>query len=354
MFFFAFFWAFFHSSIAPVFNIGGVWPPKAITPMDTYTIPLTNTFFLLTSGATVTWAHHALVARAKKQALLALIFTLVLASLFTSLQGLEYVEATFNISDGIYGSCFYMATGFHGFHVFVGTIALFVSFVRIIFNHFTDHHHFGFESAIWYWHFVDVVWLFLFINVYWWSNSGTDLLPTPTGNVLELKSTPIIGTASWLFSTISDEDFIILKVYLLLDFFLEILSVLIFFCLIIFNIKTKLFFKDLLKFGSTLPFINKIALYIFTAAYAVPNRIWINHGINSYIVTLLVFLLFFFSNTFPVLTLVVVNYSALIVESLLVAYLYTGNSAFKSFIDKTLFANDSSRAKAYFSFFWGS
>jgi cytochrome c oxidase subunit 3 len=155
MFFFAFFWAFFHSSIAPVYNIGGVWPPKAITPMDTYTIPLTNTFFLLTSGATVTWAHHAIVARAKKQTLLALFFTLVLAVLFTSLQGLEYVEASFNISDGIYGSCFYMATGFHGFHVFVGTIALLVSFFRIVFNHFTNHHHFGFESAIWYWHFVD-------------------------------------------------------------------------------------------------------------------------------------------------------------------------------------------------------
>ncbi len=170
MFFFAFFWAFFHSSIAPVYNIGGVWPPKAITPMDTYTIPLTNTFFLLTSGATVTWAHHALVSRAKKQSILALIFTLILATLFTSLQGLEYVEASFNISDGIYGSCFYMATGFHGFHVFIGTIALLVSFIRIVFNHFTNHHHFGFESAIWYWHFVDVVWLFLFINVYWWSN----------------------------------------------------------------------------------------------------------------------------------------------------------------------------------------
>jgi cytochrome c oxidase subunit 3 len=155
MFFFAFFWAFFHSSIAPVYNIGGVWPPKAITPMDTYTIPLTNTFFLLTSGATVTWAHHALVARAKKQTLLALFFTLLLAIMFTSLQGLEYVEASFNMSDGIYGSCFYMATGFHGFHVFIGTIALFVSFIRIVFNHYTNHHHFGFESAIWYWHFVD-------------------------------------------------------------------------------------------------------------------------------------------------------------------------------------------------------
>jgi cytochrome c oxidase subunit 3 len=170
MFFFAFFWAFFHSSIAPVYNIGGVWPPKAISTINTFTIPLTNTFFLLTSGASVTWAHHALLVRAKKHALIALIFTLVLALLFTCLQGLEYVNAPFNISDGIYGSCFYMTTGFHGFHVFIGTIALFVSFVRIVLNHFTNKHHFGFESAIWYWHFVDVVWLFLFINVYWWSS----------------------------------------------------------------------------------------------------------------------------------------------------------------------------------------
>lgn len=155
MFFFAFFWSFFHSSLAPAYNIGGVWFPKVITPMDTYGIPLTNTFFLLTSGATVTWAHHALVARAKKQTLLALLLTLILATLFTGLQCLEYVNASFNISDGIYASCFYFTTGFHGFHVAVGTIALLISFIRIVFNHFTNYHHFGFESAIWYWHFVD-------------------------------------------------------------------------------------------------------------------------------------------------------------------------------------------------------
>jgi heme/copper-type cytochrome/quinol oxidase subunit 3 len=116
MFFFAFFWSFFHASIAPVYNIGGVWPPKAINAVNTYTVPLTNTFLLLTSGATVTWSHHALLVRAKKHALVALIFTLILAVLFTCLQGLEYVNAPFNISDSVYGSCFYIATGFHGFH----------------------------------------------------------------------------------------------------------------------------------------------------------------------------------------------------------------------------------------------
>lgn len=105
MFFFAFFWSFFHSSVAPVYNLGGVWPPKAITTINTYTVPLTNTFFLLTSGATVTWAHHAILARAKRHTIVALIFTLVLAILFTGLQGLEYVNAPFNISDGVYGSC---------------------------------------------------------------------------------------------------------------------------------------------------------------------------------------------------------------------------------------------------------
>ena len=168
MFFFAFFWAFFYSSLSPTFNIGGVWPPLGIIPIKTSGIPLTNTFFLLTSGATVTWAHHAVVVRAKKHALIALILTIILALLFTGLQTLEYFDAPFTLSDSIFGSCFYLTTGFHGFHVIVGTISLFVSFLRLVFNHYTNTHHFGFESAIWYWHFVDVVWLFLFITVYWW------------------------------------------------------------------------------------------------------------------------------------------------------------------------------------------
>jgi cytochrome c oxidase subunit 3 len=170
MFFFAFFWAFFHSSIAPVYNIGSVWPPKCISGMNTFTIPLTNTFFLLTSGATITWSHHSILAKDKKQTIIGLIFTLIFATLFTMLQVYEYQNAPFSISDGIYGSCFFLATGFHGFHVFIGTIAIIVSFFRVVLNHFTNKHHFGFEAAIWYWHFVDVVWLFLFVNIYWWSN----------------------------------------------------------------------------------------------------------------------------------------------------------------------------------------
>jgi cytochrome c oxidase subunit 3 len=168
MFFFAFFWAFFHSSLSPTFNIGGIWPPQAIIPIDTWGIPLTNTVFLLTSGATVTWAHHALIARAKKHTIIALLLTLLFAGFFTTLQVIEYFDASFSISDSIFGSCFYMTTGFHGFHVFVGTIALLVSLIRVTLNHYTNTHHFGFESAIWYWHFVDVVWLFLFVTIYWW------------------------------------------------------------------------------------------------------------------------------------------------------------------------------------------
>jgi cytochrome c oxidase subunit 3 len=168
MFFFAFFWAFFHSSLAPVFNIGSVWPPIFIVPIQTFEIPLTNTCLLLTSGATVTWAHHSIVAREKKNAIESLIITVIIACLFTGFQTVEYFVAPFSINDGIFGSCFYLATGFHGFHVFIGTIALLIALIRIILNHFTNTHHFGFESAAWYWHFVDVVWLFLFITIYWW------------------------------------------------------------------------------------------------------------------------------------------------------------------------------------------
>jgi cytochrome c oxidase subunit 3 len=170
MFFFAFFWAFFHSSINPGLAIGGVWPPAFIVVLDPWKIPLVNCFLLVTSGASVTWAHHSIVAGGKFQATLSLIITIVLAIEFTSLQVFEYLTAPFNISDSIYGSVFYMTTGFHGFHVFVGTCFLVVCLFRLHLDHFTQEHHFGFEAAAWYWHFVDVVWLFLFITIYWWGS----------------------------------------------------------------------------------------------------------------------------------------------------------------------------------------
>lgn len=168
MFFFAFFWAFFHSSLAPVIEIGSIWPPEGISPFNPTEIPLLNTIILLTSGATVTWSHHSILLGKKFEAVYGLISTILLAVLFTALQAFEYSEAAFNISDGIYGSTFFLATGFHGFHVIIGTLFLTVCLFRLIKNHFTVLHHFGFEAAAWYWHFVDVVWLFLFVSIYWW------------------------------------------------------------------------------------------------------------------------------------------------------------------------------------------
>jgi len=168
-FFAAFFWAFFHSSLNPTPAIGSVWPPAYIVTLDPWQIPLLNTVLLLSSGATVTWAHHSIVAGEKKEAVLALIFTIILAIIFTSLQVFEYISAPFSISDGVYGSSFYLTTGFHGFHVLIGTIFLAVCLIRLILNHFTREQHFGFESAAYYWHFVDVVWLFLFLSIYLWA-----------------------------------------------------------------------------------------------------------------------------------------------------------------------------------------
>ena len=171
MFFFAFFWAFFHSSLAPTIEIGAMWPPKGIEVLNPWEIPFLNTVILLTSGASVTWAHHAILAGQRSQAMLSLLVTVLLASVFTGFQVMEYIEAPFTISDGVYGSTFFLATGFHGFHVFVGTIFLFICLVRVYKNHFTVNHHFGFEAAAWYWHFVDVVWLFLFVAIYWWGGN---------------------------------------------------------------------------------------------------------------------------------------------------------------------------------------
>jgi cytochrome c oxidase subunit 3 len=168
MFFFAFFWAFFHSSLAPTIDIGAVWPPQGIEVLSPWEVPFLNTVILLTSGASVTWAHHAILAGAPRQSLAALSVTIFLAVLFTGFQVAEYFEAPFTIADSVYGSTFFIATGFHGFHVFVGTCFLAVCLVRQGLGHLQRFHHFGFEAAAWYWHFVDVVWLFLFVAIYWW------------------------------------------------------------------------------------------------------------------------------------------------------------------------------------------
>jgi heme/copper-type cytochrome/quinol oxidase subunit 3 len=150
MFFFAFFWAFFAAALAPVIEIGSIWPPKGIDSFDPIEVPLLNTLLLLCSGATVTYAHHAITAGNKIEAVFGLVLTVVLAILFTACQAFEYVSADFTISDGIYGSTFFMATGFHGFHVFIGTIFLTVCLIRLFLNQFSIQHHFGFEAAAFY------------------------------------------------------------------------------------------------------------------------------------------------------------------------------------------------------------
>jgi len=171
MFFFSFFWAFFHSSLSPAIEIGAIWPPQDINVIGAWGIPFLNTIILLSSGVSVTWAHHAIIENNRIQAIIAMFLTLFFAQIFTLCQVYEYVKADFTISDSIYGSTFYLTTGFHGFHVFVGTYLLFVSFIRLIKYHFTSKNHFGFEAAAWYWHFVDVVWLFLFVTIYWWGGN---------------------------------------------------------------------------------------------------------------------------------------------------------------------------------------
>jgi cytochrome c oxidase subunit 3 len=168
MFFFAFFWAFFACSLSPALSVGCIWPPTGIDVLNPWEIPLLNTGILLLSGATCTLAHYTILLGNRNKSLTSLGLTIFLGFLFSLLQLLEYYEANFNISDGIYGSVFFMTTGFHGFHVLIGSIFLGVCLIRLLKNHFTREHHVGFELAAWYWHFVDVVWLGLFVSLYWW------------------------------------------------------------------------------------------------------------------------------------------------------------------------------------------
>nr|YP_011009663.1 cytochrome c oxidase subunit III [Hygia bidentata]WPV77655.1 cytochrome c oxidase subunit III [Hygia bidentata] len=170
LFFISFFWGFFHSSLAPTIELGMMWPPKGIKTFNPMEIPLLNTMILLCSGITVTWAHNSIMNNQHTQMTKALSLTVMLGIYFTTLQAYEYMEASFCISDSVYGSSFFMATGFHGIHVIIGTIFLLVCLLRHMNFHFSKTHHFGFEAAAWYWHFVDVIWLFLYISIYWWGS----------------------------------------------------------------------------------------------------------------------------------------------------------------------------------------
>jgi len=173
MFFFAFFWAFFDATIPFLSRTAhDVWPPEGVVPFDTWSLPFLNTLILLTSGATVTYAHHALQQGDHKKTAFGLALTIALGIIFTCTQAYEYMHAAFGFKDGIYSSTFYLATGFHGFNVIVGTLFLIVCYFRVKKGHFTAENHVGFEAAAWYWHFVDVVWLFLFCAIYWWGSAG--------------------------------------------------------------------------------------------------------------------------------------------------------------------------------------
>ena len=167
-FFLRFFWAFFHRSLSPTVEVGRLWPPFGIQVFNPFQVPLLNTIILISSGVRVTWAHHALIEGNYRQTRQGLGLTVGLGIYFTILQGLEYYEARFTFADRVYGSTFFIATGFHGLHVIVGTIFLIVTWFRHTKGEFSAAHHFGFEAAAWYWHFVDVVWLFLYIMIYWW------------------------------------------------------------------------------------------------------------------------------------------------------------------------------------------
>ena len=177
MFFVGFFWAYFNYALFPE-NVAvtgttvAMWPPEGVTTFDPFHLPFLTTMILLLSGTTITWAHHSLIEGDRKGLLWGLALTFLLGMSFTFFQVIEYSDAPFHFTGGVFPSVFFLATGFHGFHVIVGTIFLIVCWFRARDGQFTPERHFGFEAAAWYWHFVDVVWLFLFVAIYWYGASA--------------------------------------------------------------------------------------------------------------------------------------------------------------------------------------
>lgn len=171
MFFFSLFWTYLHNSFTPDIELGELWPPVGILTVEPIMDPLLSTIILLTSGISVTWSHHAIIEGDHHNMKTGLYLTLILGACFTYVQASEYLEAGITIADAAYGAAFFITTGFHGIHVLIGTLFLLISLSRIQKGILSLEHHFGYEAAIWYWHFVDVVWMFLYILVYWWGNA---------------------------------------------------------------------------------------------------------------------------------------------------------------------------------------
>jgi cytochrome c oxidase subunit 3 len=169
-FFLSFFWAFYDASLSPSIDIGMVWPPLGIEPLSVYSVPLLNTIILLVRGVTVTWAHHSIINNYFLKSFISLFVTVLLGIYFLIMQWAEYCEAQFTLADRVYGRIFFIATGFHGIHVLVGTTFLIVVLFHLTLAKLLYNHHFSFEAAAWYWHFVDVVWLILFLSIYWWGS----------------------------------------------------------------------------------------------------------------------------------------------------------------------------------------
>jgi len=170
IFFVSFFWAFFHRRLSPSAELGCTWPPVGVNALNPFQLPLLNTIVLLASGVRVTFCHHRILNKDLTRAKVRLALTVLLGLYFTFLQLTEYQETRFSIADRVFGSVFFVATGFHGLHVIIGSLFLLVCLLRILLIHFSSKHHFGFEAASWYWHFVDVVWIFLYCNIYLWGS----------------------------------------------------------------------------------------------------------------------------------------------------------------------------------------
>lgn len=170
IFFLSFFWSYLHRRISPTQEIGAAWPPISIQTFNPISIPLLNTVLLVSSGVTVTWAHHLILKNSLKGRTYMMTLTILLGLAFSGLQGMEYYEAPFSMWDSVFRSTFFMSTGFHGLHVLIGTTFLLTVTIRLIFAKFSKEHLVGFECSAWYWHFVDVVWLFLYSLVYWWGS----------------------------------------------------------------------------------------------------------------------------------------------------------------------------------------